>query len=142
MQTPFLQWKASQLQLAGDLVDDIVGSALFRLDIDLAGLDAHLVGGALVGLGALDDIGDVVLTGAEFNVDLRGERGAAAALCGIGSLALLRLCRRSFGSSGRCGDSRLFLRHSVYLLSCIPLQMENADDFRAGSCSSVCPAIF
>lgn len=75
MQTPFLQWKASQLQLAGDLVDDIVGSALFGLDVDLAGLDAHLVGGAVVGLGALDDIGDVVLIGAEFNVDLRGERG-------------------------------------------------------------------
>ena len=137
-----MQWEASQLQLAGDLVDDVVGSALFGLDVDLAGLDAHLVGGAVVGLGALDDIGDVVLAGAELDVDLRGERGAAAALCGIGSLALLRLCRRSFGSSGRCGDGRLFLRQSLDLLSCIPLQIGNVDDFRAGSGCSACPVIF
>ena len=50
-----------QLQLAGDFVDDIVGHTLFRLDVDLAGLDAHFMGGAVVGLCALDDIGDVVL---------------------------------------------------------------------------------
>ena len=39
-----------QLQLAGDFVDDIVGHTLFRLDVDLAGLDAHFMGGAVVGL--------------------------------------------------------------------------------------------
>ena len=50
-----------QVQFAGDLVDDVVGSALFRLDVYLAGLHAHLVGGAVVGLGTVDDIGNVVL---------------------------------------------------------------------------------
>ena len=92
------------------------------------------MGGAVVGLCALDDIGDVVLVGAELDINLRGERGTAAPLCSTRRSALLRLCRRSLRSSGRCGDSRLFLRHSLYLLSCIPLQIENVDDFRAGSC--------
>ena len=32
------------------------------------------MGGAVVGLGALDDIGDVVLVGAELDINLRGER--------------------------------------------------------------------
>ena len=34
--------------------------------------------GAVVGLGALDDIGDVVLVGAELDINLRGERRCAA----------------------------------------------------------------
>ena len=38
------------------------------------------MGGAVVGLGALDDIGDVVLVGAELDINLRGERGTAAPL--------------------------------------------------------------
>ena len=92
------------------------------------------MGGAVVGLCALDDIGDVVLVGAELDINLRGERGTAAPLCSTRRSALLRLCRRSLRSSDSCGDSRLFLRHSLYLLSCIPLQIGNVDDFRAGSC--------
>ena len=38
------------------------------------------MGGAVVGLCALDDIGDVVLVGAELDINLRGERGTATPL--------------------------------------------------------------
>ena len=57
------------------------------------------MGGAVVGLGALDDIGDVVLVGAELDINLRGERGTTAPLCSTRRFALLRLCRRSLRSS-------------------------------------------
>ena len=45
------------------------------------------MGGAVVGLGALDDIGDVVLVGAELDINLRGERGTAAPVCILYPLA-------------------------------------------------------
>ena len=45
------------------------------------------MGGAVVGLCALDDIGDVVLVGAELDINLRGERGTAAPLCSTRRLA-------------------------------------------------------
>ncbi len=64
--------------------------------------------GAVVGLGALDDIGDVVLVGAELDINLRGERGTTAPLCSTRRFALLRLCRRSLRSSGRCGAADFF----------------------------------
>ena len=48
------------------------------------------MGGAVVGLCALDDIGDVVLVGAELDINLRGERGTAAPLCSTRRSALLR----------------------------------------------------
>ena len=38
------------------------------------------MGGAVVGLCALDDIGDVVLVGAELDINLRGERDGRAAV--------------------------------------------------------------
>lgn len=46
------------------------------------------MGGAVVGLGALDDIGDVVLVGAELDINLRGERGTTAPLCSTRRFAL------------------------------------------------------
>ena len=62
--------------------------------------------GAVVGLGALDDIGDVVLVGAELDINLRGERGTTAPLCSTRRFALLRLCRRSLRSSDSCGEGK------------------------------------
>lgn len=59
------------------IVDDIVGGLFLRLDVDLAGLHAHLVGQAVIGLGAVHKIGDVILLAGKFNVDLRGKRGTA-----------------------------------------------------------------
>ena len=51
--------KKLQIQFAGELVDDVVSCALFGLDVYLAGLHTDLVGGAVVCLGAVDDVGDV-----------------------------------------------------------------------------------
>ena len=70
-----------QLKLAGNLVDHIIGSAFFGLDVDLAGLDTDLVGGAVVGLGTVNDIGHIVLLAAELHVQFRRKRGTAAARC-------------------------------------------------------------
>ena len=96
-----------QLQLAGDFVDHVIGSVFLGLDVYLAGLHANLVGSAVIGLGAVDDIGHVVLFAAELHVQLRCKRGTAAACRGLGrftGLRLLGLSGRSFHSrSSRCG---------------------------------------
>ena len=63
--------EGSQVQFALHLVDHIVGCAVFRLDVDPARLDAHLMGQPVVGLGALDNVGDIVLAAAGLDVDLR-----------------------------------------------------------------------
>lgn len=81
-----------QVEFPCDLVDDVVGSTLFGLDVDLAGLDTDLVGGAVIGLCPLDHIGDVELLVAKFNVDLgrqrrRPRRAAGLAAFFFGSAA-------------------------------------------------------
>lgn len=43
----------SERELAADFVHDVVSSFLFGLDIHLAGLDADLVGQAIIGLGTV-----------------------------------------------------------------------------------------
>ena len=111
-----------QLQLAGDLVDDVVSSCFFRLDIDLAGLDAHLVGGAVICLGAVDDIGDVILLVADLYIQLRSKGRTSAAGGSFYGLAGL-----GFGCGGLgCGDGSvdLLFGHStqtffLYFRSCL-----------------------
>ena len=80
----------SQIQLALDFVHHIVGGAVLGLDVDLAGLHPHLVGQAVVCLDPLDDVGDVVLAAAGFEIDLGRERRAAppgGGLCGFRGFA-------------------------------------------------------
>ena len=68
----------SERELAADFVHDVVSSFLFGLDIHLAGLDADLVGQAVIGLGTVYQVGDVVLFAAMLNVDFRCQRRTAA----------------------------------------------------------------
>ena len=75
------------------------------------------MGGAVIGLGTVHHVGDVVLAAAVLDVDFRGEGRAAAALGGSSRFTGLRFRGRSFGSGDLCGDSSLFLGHSFYLLS-------------------------
>ena len=98
-----------QVQFAGDLVDDVVGSALFRLDVYLAGLHAHLVGGAVVCLGTVNDVGDVVLLTAHLYIQLGCQRRAAAAGGSLGGFAGLALGSRSIG----CGSRNFLFRHDA-----------------------------
>ena len=76
--------KKLQIQFAGELVDDVVSCTLFGLDVHLAGLYADLVGGAVVCLGAVDDVGDVVLLTAHLYIQLRCQRRGAQAGGGAG----------------------------------------------------------
>ena len=48
-----------QGKLAADLVDDVVSRFLFGFDIHLAGLDADFVGQAVIGLGAVHEVGEL-----------------------------------------------------------------------------------
>lgn len=118
----------SERELAADFVHDVVSSFLFRLDIHLAGLDADLVGQAVIGLGTVYQVGDVVLLAAVLNVDFRCQRRTAAMRrfaglgSGFGGLARFgRLTRSLFHSRSVCGggdnvffsdmDSTFFLKN-------------------------------
>ena len=101
--------KKLQIQFAGELVDDVVSCALFRLDVHLAGLYTDLVGGALVCLGAVNDVGDVVLLTAHLHVQLGCQRRAAAAGGSLGGFAGLALGSRSIG----CGSRNFLFRHDA-----------------------------
>ena len=54
---PAALWKKLQFQFAREFVDNVVGCALLGLDVHLAGLHADLVGGTVVCLGTVDDVG-------------------------------------------------------------------------------------
>ena len=69
----------SERELAADFVHDVVSSFLFGLDIHLAGLDADLVGQAVIGLGTVYQVGDVVLLAAVLNA-VFSTAGASAAV--------------------------------------------------------------
>ena len=116
----------SERELAADFVHDVVSSFLFGLDIHLAGLDADLVGQAVIGLGTVYQVGDVVLFAAVLNVDFRCQRRTAAMrrFAGLGSglgglVSFGRLTRSLFHSRSVCGggDNVFFLRHGFNLLS-------------------------
>ena len=89
---PAALWKKLQFQFAGEFVDNVVGCALLGLDVHLAGLHADLVGGAVVCLGTVDDVGDVVLLTAHLHVQLGCPRRA-------GALADLRVLPSAAGAS-------------------------------------------
>ena len=95
----------SERELAADFVHDVVSSFLFGLDIHLAGLDADLVGQAVIGLGTVHQVGDVVLLAAVLNVDFRCLRRTAAmrrfavVLAALSALAVLRAVFSTAGAS-------------------------------------------
>ena len=94
-----------QGKLAADLVDDVVSRFLFGLDIHLAGLDANFVGQAVIGLGAVHEVGDVILLAGKFNVDLRGKRRPRWAVLpvlvvGFAALSALAALRVAFSAAG------------------------------------------
>ena len=88
-----------QLQLAGDFVDHVIGSVFLGLDVYLAGLHANLVGSAVIGLGAVNDIGHVILLAAELHIQLRCKRGTAAACRGLGRFTVLDSLASAAGAS-------------------------------------------
>ena len=95
----------SERELAADFVHDVVSSFLFGLDIHLAGLDADLVGQAVIGLGTVYQVGDVVLFAAVLNVDFRCQRRTAVlpvlavVLAALSALAVLRAVFSTAGAS-------------------------------------------
>jgi len=98
----------SERELAADFVHDVVSSFLFGLDIHLAGLDADLVGQAVIGLGTVHQVGDVVLLAAVLNVDFRCQRRTArcavlpvlaVVLAALSALAVLRAVFSTAGAS-------------------------------------------
>ena len=95
----------SERELAADFVHDVVSSFLFGLDIHLAGLDADLVGQAVIGLGTVYQVGDVVLFAAMLNVDFRCQRRCAVlpvlavVLAALSALAVLRAVFSTAGAS-------------------------------------------
>ena len=116
----------SERELAADFVHDVVSSFLFGLDIHLAGLDADLVGQAVIGLGTVYQVGDVVLFAAVLNVDFRCQRRTAAmrrfAGLGSGFGGLVRFGRtpsQSFPQQERLRrwTNVSLLRHGFNLLS-------------------------
>ena len=113
-----------QGKLAADLVDDVVSRFLFGLDIYLAGLDADFVGQTVIGLGAVHEVGDVILLAGIFHIDFRCQRRAAAmgGLAGLGGgfCCLIRFGSFACGlfcSRSVCHNSGLFLRHEFNHLS-------------------------
>jgi hypothetical protein len=66
------------------------------------------MGGAVVGLCALDDIGDVVLVGAELDINLRGERGTAAPLCSTRRFRFFGSAAGVSGAAAAAGTADFF----------------------------------
>ena len=67
------------------------------------------MGGAVVCLGAVNDVGDVVLLTAHLYIQLGGQRRAAAAGGSLGGFAGLALGSRSIG----CGSRNFLFRHDA-----------------------------